>query len=363
MEASAGLPGGLMEKIKARNIWFVILIGVAIFTVFITEIGYERFVLLISSVNKPLVILVLLLNILNPIAFTISWKFLAPANISFYKLFKFYVAGTFINNITPAFGAGGEPIKAMLLGDETGTNRAQCFAGVVSQRMLNMFPFLIIELIGIGLLLYRPELTLSRWEILALVLSIAVGVGAFGLLAYFYIRKDSLSSFAHSIIRFFAPLIRLVKKGFDHRSYADTLERSINSFHCGLKEIQHNKNGLANAMFFSSLGWIFDIMAVYTVFLSLGSQTHISVLIITYIISMVSGWITLFLPGGLGIVDSTMATLFILSGVPLEISLLATLLYRLASYWFNTILGAFYLWSSLNTHNFSLKSTGAKLFP
>jgi uncharacterized protein (TIRG00374 family) len=62
---------------------------------------------------------------------------------------------------------------------------------------------------------------------------------------------------------------------------------------------------------------------------------------------MVSSWLPLFLPGGLGIVDGTMATLFIFSGVPLEIALLATLLYRLASYWFNTVLGAFCLYSAL----------------
>jgi uncharacterized protein (TIRG00374 family) len=94
---------------------------------------------------------------------------------------------------------------------------------------------------------------------------------------------------------------------------------------------------------------MFEIMEMYVIFLSLGSGAHIpiSVLIITYSISIISGWIPLFLPGGIGVVDSTMATLFILSGVPLEVALLATLLYRLASYWFNTVLGAFYLWNSL----------------
>lgn len=64
---------------------------------------------------------------------------------------------------------------------------------------------------------------------------------------------------------------------------------------------------------------------------------------------MISGWLPLFLPGGLGIVDGTMAILFIYGGVPVEMAVLATLLYRLASYWFNTVLGAFYLSGSLKT--------------
>ncbi len=336
-----------MKKLRARHIWLVVLIGIAIFTVFITEIGFGKFMHLMGNINKLLIPLMILLNILNSIAFTISWKYLIPADISFYKLFKFYIAGTFISNITPAFGAGGEPIKAILLGGETGTSKAECFASVVFQRLLSIFPFLAIELIGIGLLFYSPGLVVGRWEMLALIFSVIFGICAFGLLAYFYTRKDKLSSFVRLTIRFSVPFIRLFKKGFDYRKYTDAAEQSINSFHDGLRHVCSNKNGLFNAVFFSSIAWVFDIMTMYIVFLSLGSGTHISILIIAYLTSMVSGWITLFLPGGIGVVDSTMATLLILGGVPLEVALLATLLYRLASYWFNTALGAFYLWNSL----------------
>ncbi len=340
-----------MEKFKTRNIWFVVLIGVVIFAVFTNEIGFEKFIILISSVNKPLVLLAVFFNLLNLITFAITWRFLTTADVSLYKLFKFYMAGTFINNITPTFGTGGEPVKAMLLGKETGTNKAECFAGVVSQRMLNMFPFLTVGMLGIWFLFSKPrEIQLATWEIVAMTFSIGLAFSVFGLIIYFYIRKDKLSSFVHSSIRFFAPFIGLVKKGFDHSAYAAAVEETINSFHGGLQNIRHNKRSLANAVLFSYLGWIFDLLAIYVVFLSIpDSHIHISVLIITYTISMISGWMPLFLPGGLGIVDGTMAILFIYGGVPVETAGLATLLYRLASYWFNTLLGAVCLYGSLKS--------------
>lgn len=203
-----------MEKLRTRNILFVVLIGIVVFTVFIAEIGLGRSMHLMSNINKTLIPIMILLNILNSIAFTISWKFLIPGQISFYKLFTFYIAGTFINNITPAFGAGGEPVKAILLGNETGISKAECFAGVVSQRLLSIFPFLVIELIGIGLLFRNPALVIGRWEMPALVFSVIFGICAFGLLAYFYTRKDKLSSFVRLIIRFSAPLIRPFNKDF-----------------------------------------------------------------------------------------------------------------------------------------------------
>ena len=339
-----------MERFKTRNIWFVLLIGATVFAIFMNEIGFEKFLNLMGSVNKPLLFLAVLFNLLNMLIFTITWKALTPADIHLYKLFRFFMAGTFINNITPTFGTGGEPVKAMLLGKETGRSKAECFAGVVSQRMLNMFPFLTIGGIGILLLFSKPEIKLGTLEIAALIFSILSAFSIFGLIIYFYFRKDKLSSFVHSSIRFLAPFIGFMKKGFDHNAYAVAVEDSINSFHGGLQDIRKNKHGLSKAILFSYAGWILDILAIYAVFAAIpGGHIHISVLIITYTISMISGWLPLFLPGGLGIVDGTMATLFIYSGVPKEIAILATLLYRLISYWFNTLLGAFYLWLSLKS--------------
>jgi uncharacterized protein (TIRG00374 family) len=258
------------------------------------------------------------------------------------------MAGTFINNITPTFGTGGEPVKAMLLGKETGTSKAECFAGVVSQRMLNMFPFLVIGGLGVGLLFSRSEVKLEIWQIIGLAFSILLAFSLFGMIIYFYVKKDKLSSFVHSVIKFLAPFIGLVKKGFDHRAYEEAVERSIESFHGGLRNIGHNRDGVLKATFLSFLGWAFDILAIYSVFLSMGEpDIHISILIITYTLSMMSSWLPLFLPGGLGIVDVTMAGLFMFGGVSAETAMVAAWLYRLVNYWLNTVLGGFYLWASL----------------
>lgn len=337
-----------MERFKKKNIWIVVLIGALIFALFANEVGYDKFISRIGNIDKTLFLLVIMFNFLNILAFTITWRYLIQARIGIYRLFTFFMAGTFINNITPTFGTGGEPVKAMLLGKETGTSKAECFAGVVSQRMLNMFPFLIIGGLGVGLLFLRSEVRLETWQIIGLAFSIFLAFGLFGMTIYFYVKKDKLSLFVHSAIRFLAPFIGFVKKGFDHQAYSDAVERSIDSFHGGLKNISHNRDGVLKATLLSFMGWVFDILAIYAVFLSLGEpDIHISILIITYTVSMMSSWLPLFLPGGLGIVDVTMAELFIFSGVSPEVALAAAWLYRLVSYWLNTVVGAFYLWLSL----------------
>jgi uncharacterized membrane protein YbhN (UPF0104 family) len=42
-----------------------------------------------------------------------------------------------------------------------------------------------------------------------------------------------------------------------------------------------------------------------------------------------------------------MAGLFMFGGVSAETAMVAAWLYRLVNYWFNTVLGGFYLWLSL----------------
>ncbi|MDO8724888.1 MAG: lysylphosphatidylglycerol synthase transmembrane domain-containing protein [Candidatus Methanoperedens sp.] len=337
-----------MERFKKKNLWIVLLIGALILTLFAIEVGVDKFIARISSINKPLFLLVILFNFLNILTFTITWRYLIPQKIGIYKLFSFFMAGTFINNITPTFGTGGEPVKAMLLGKETNTNKAECFAGVVSQRMLNMFPFLVIGGLGVGLLFSRSEVRLETWQIIGLAFSITLAFSLFALIVYFYMKKDKLSSFVQTVLRFLAPFIGLVKKGFDHMSYAEAVEKSIDSFHGGLRNIGRNKDAVLKATLLSFLGWIFDILAIYSVFLSMGEpDIHISILIITYTLSMMSSWLPLFLPGGLGIVDVTMAGLFMFGGVSAETAMVAAWLYRLVNYWLNTGLGGYYLWASL----------------
>jgi uncharacterized protein (TIRG00374 family) len=329
-----------MKWLKTRNIIFVVIMGGIIYTIYGKEIGLNKLLQFLNSTNKYLLFLVIFFNLMNILSFTITWKILAPAEIDIYKLFKFYMVGVFINNVTPTFGTGGEPVKAILLGDETGIDKAECFASVILQRMLNMFPFITIGGFGLLLLIFKSDIRLQLWQILGIILSISIAFGIFGSIIYFYFRKDKLISFAKSLIMFY---VKFFKKG-SQTEYLYKTKKSIDSFYSGIVDINQNKEAIMKAIFFSFLGWIFDILAIYTVFLSIGERNiYVSIIIITYTISMMSSWIPLFLPGGLGIVDVTMAGLFIFSGIPKEAAILATAIYRLVNYWLNTMLGAFYI--------------------
>lgn len=328
-----------MELRKRKHIIFVLIIGAIIFSIFILEIGLDKLILLLSRSDKRFLMLAIVLNFLNVLAFTLSWKAIIFEKIGFARLTRIYLIGMFVNNVTPSMGTAGEPVKAYLLSRYTRSEYAGAFATVMTQRMLNTLPFTIVTILGFGMLVaVRPA---ASWEFLVLGISFLLTVAMFLILIYLYARKEHLKAFGRWLLKLFFPLIRQYQRGgVSYTKYAQKIEHSIESFHFGLRQISRHRIRLFASLCFSFLGWFFDVLLAYTVFLALGYNIEFGVLIVAYSVAMVAGMLPLFLPGGLGTVDATMAVLYVATGVPLEIALLSTVLYRLIQYWLNIVIGA-----------------------
>ncbi len=332
-------------EVKSRNLVLVLLIGFVVYSIFVAKIGFRELAGLLGGVSVPFFLLAFGFNFLNLLAFTMSWRAVVLDEVGFYCLFRFILIGIFVNNVTPTLGTGGEPVKAMLLGRECGSRKSRSFASVLTHRMLNMLPFILIAIFGL-VATFLEQQNLNYLEIAALSISLAMSVSALFLVVYLYQNKDKLEWLVHSSVRLFSPLVRVFKRGFNPDNYVHEVDRSINAFHEGLSTISSDRWALKKSVLYSFLGWAFDVLAAYSVFLALGYRVPLGVLTIAYTIAMIVGLLPV-MPGGLGLVDGAMAFLYISYGVPTSIAMTATILYRIASYWMNTALGAIYLWREI----------------
>jgi uncharacterized protein (TIRG00374 family) len=83
----------------------------------------------------------------------------------------------------------------------------------------------------------------------------------------------------------------------------------------------------------ASLGkWIFDYLALVAALYAVGSRPHPSVVLLAYVAAQLLGMIPLT-PGGLGFVEAGLAGTLVLAGVGGSQALVATLAYRLVSFW------------------------------
>jgi uncharacterized membrane protein YbhN (UPF0104 family) len=88
----------------------------------------------------------------------------------------------------------------------------------------------------------------------------------------------------------------------------------------------------------AALNIVFDMLTLYSLFIAAGHAVSPGVLLAGYGLPLLLGKVT-FLPGGVGIVEGTMAALYGGLGVPDGVTVVVILTYRVLSFWLPVLLG------------------------
>jgi uncharacterized protein (TIRG00374 family) len=114
----------------------------------------------------------------------------------------------------------------------------------------------------------------------------------------------------------------------------------------------------------SFLNVFFDMMTLYFLFIAAGHTISFGVLLSGYALPLLLGKMAFVLPGGVGVVESSMAALFTSLGIPNTSAVVVVLGYRLISFWFPSLLGfpiAAFLQKSVKPDSSEMKSKNSKL--
>ncbi len=106
------------------------------------------------------------------------------------------------------------------------------------------------------------------------------------------------------------------------------------------------KGGWKRPVFGAVVTASFDMLTLYFFFIAAGYAVEPEILIVGYGLPLLLGKMAFLLPGGVGVVESTMAALYTSLGVPGSIAVVVVLSYRIFSFWIPTFIGfplAFYL--------------------
>jgi uncharacterized membrane protein YbhN (UPF0104 family) len=97
--------------------------------------------------------------------------------------------------------------------------------------------------------------------------------------------------------------------------------------------------GWWKALLFSAGNWLLDLTALLIALAAVGAQPRASVVLLAYVVAAFLGMIPIT-PGGLGFVEAGLLGTLGLAGIGADQALLATLVYRLVSYWLPMPTGA-----------------------
>ena len=112
------------------------------------------------------------------------------------------------------------------------------------------------------------------------------------------------------------------------------------------------------AVFLAAANRMFDYAALVAALAAFGVHARPSEVLLAFVVAQALGMVPIT-PGGLGFVESGLTALLVVIGVPVDVSVIATLLYRLVQFWLPIPIGVL-AWAGWRIHG---KRTGSLAIP
>ena len=183
------------------------------------------------------------------------------------------------------------------------------------------------SLVGLAYLLAEHEVTglqVAGFGFMVATLALAVGFVALA-------RRDP-SRLAHVLERVAHPLAKLLRRPVTPGRLESQITAALAIWD------RRRARGWLRPLLAAGADTGFDMLSLLALFYAAGHPISLGVLLVGYGLPLLLGKVT-FLPGGVGVVELTMAALYGGFGVPQEVLVVVVLAYRLLSFWFPALLG------------------------
>jgi len=326
-----------IEDLKENKyLWFGISTLIIGFLIYFA--GVEKFIDSVSQARIAPMFLALIAGLSVFVFWGYSWFRVfrkSGIEMSFYSSLETFMAGQFMNSITPLGQFGGEPVMAYLVRSNSDASYQKSISSVFSADILNATPFVTFTIAGSLYLTAFGTLTPRIRYVLYAALGV-LGVG--GATAYLlWFRPGTIE--------------RRILVGVEKiAGYSNTVEKYLDSFEEKLYEIQENFDSigedpsyLAKTAAGAHIGFMMQVVSFYLVMYSLGFNPSIVPVYFIVVFSSLASFTPT--PGGSGAFEGVMASMVELF-LPYSFAtgLTAAILFRICTYWNGIIIG----WMAFN---------------
>ena len=245
-----------------------------------------------------------------------------------------YAAATFANNVTPFGQAGGEPVSALLISRASRSEYETGLAAIASVDALNFVPSTILALVGVSY--FAATITLGRRLEFAAAAVVAIAI-ALPVCAFLGWRHRY--AIEARTIDVLTPVLQALGKLVPRLSppEAGALEARVEGFFTAVDRVAGDRETLALALGFSTLGWIGLATSLWLSLFALGVSANFAVVLVAIPVGAIAGITPL--PGGLGGVEAVLILLLVAFGIDSATATAAVAIHRGATYVLPTVVG------------------------
>ena len=265
-------------------------------------------------------------------ACTFSLQRIALRTKAWFSVITAQLAGNAISLIVPGGAAAGAAVQFRMLA-VSGMNAADAVGGLTAFSFLGIGGLLALPLFVLPVVVFGSPV--SRGLVDAAIIG-AIGFVVFVGLGVLVMATDAPLRWIGEAFQ--AARNRILRKREAMSGLPGRLMEQRNLIRTVLGQQWLNATLLsAGRLLFDYLCLLFSVRAV-------GAHPRPSLILLAYAVAGIIGLVPIT-PGGLGIVEASLSALLVLAGLDTFQAVLATLAYRLASYWLPLLSGPFAYWA------------------
>jgi uncharacterized protein (TIRG00374 family) len=295
----------------------------------------------LGHVNALALLLIIPCEFLNYDAYARLYRSLFATlgkKVRYWPMFKVTLELNFVNHILPSGGLSGISYFNVRARAE-GISAATATLAQVTKLFLLFASFQPLLILGVLLLALRGH-TNNLIMVIATSLITLLIVGTFVVL-YVIESRSRISSFLTSVTKILNWLIHLVRPKYPETINIEGAQKTFNELHDNYIVFRKNLRALKMPFIYMLIANATEIAALYVVYIAFGHLVNLGAVILAYAVANFAGLISV-LPAGIGVYEGLMTAVLVATGIPAELSIPVTLMYRVINMFTQLVPGYFF---------------------
>jgi uncharacterized protein (TIRG00374 family) len=310
-----------------------LIVGIALLAIFLYFVGFTEVIKTIRSVDPTLMLLAFTLDMAGLFLYGTCWYALlrgADLKIRFPTTISVALAGIFLCYITPS-GAFMDASRVLLASKESEIRVGDGAATVILHKIIFTLGFITYALLAMIMLLVTGGVSYSLFSgILAVTLFVIAGISA---VILFVAKADQLGRYAPGLVEKAKRVLHMVTGKYQRN--VSSIGGVVGDFKRTFVKLLKTPRALLASYGLSLSYWTTSVLILYVVFLALGYKVSIWSTMLTITVGDFIQMMPIAIPGMVGVLEVATTTVLVVFGVPLSVAASATLLARIATFWFD----------------------------
>ena len=255
---------------------------------------------------------------------------LMDIRLPFLEIFSISWVSTSINYVLSTGGIGGFTARVYLLKKKGVSYSETIVISIIHTFIINVILMLFV-LIGFSSLLTSKQMGIYNFIVSTFLIFIALYVTYLAFKSV--VNREFRESWIDRIARWVNKLSSFFSKKEEDLIAKGELASFKGEFNQGMELMGLRKGELKAPVLYVFLDWIGCLLTLYFCFLAIHYFIRPEVLVVGFAVGLFASILSL-VPGGLGVMEGSMAAIYYSLNVPLEEAIVAVILYRLVYYVF-----------------------------